>query len=131
SGRLCVGNFARSKSACGDYPDHVAHFPSSTRLLSLWPGLPVAASVFGADLSRPAIRSTTPVTAADIALHRPCHAQGLQWGRHAPGVQFSRDLLDRLHLDRASSGGVSVAKISLNRSQADNRRSHVFFSPHV
>lgn len=74
----------------------MSHFPSSTRLLSLWPGLPVAASVFGADLSRPAIRSTTPVTAADIALHRPCHAQGLQWARHAPGVQFSRDLLDRL-----------------------------------
>jgi len=26
----------------------MSHFPSSTRLLSLWPGLPVAASVFGA-----------------------------------------------------------------------------------
>ena len=36
---VCVGNFARSKSACGDYPDHVARFPSFTRLLSLWPGL--------------------------------------------------------------------------------------------
>src|SRR5215475_16162839 len=35
-------------------------------------------------------------------LHRLCHARGLQWARPAPGVQFLRDLLDRLELDRAS-----------------------------
>src|SRR5262249_1041166 len=69
----------------------------------------------------------TPVTAADIALHRLCHARGLQWARHAPGVQFLRDLLDRLKLDRASSGRVSCAQISLNRSQTDNRRSQRLF----
>ena len=54
-----------------------------------------AAPVFGADLSRRAIRA---VTAADIATTttQALSRAGLQWARHAPGVQFSRDLLDRL-----------------------------------